>query len=161
MEAAFCENHTFELAEDLCGSCGRAYCPECILYAYGPKKPPICRRCAIARAGIRKHAAPTPAASKRELRRLSRERRREVRSDKRAKAEPVATVTATMDWDAIEEESARPVAEPYREPEKVGAARSGTAVGPGLGFDVDEQQLREIRPSFNSDRPYDLPYAED
>ena len=57
------------------------------------------------------------------------------------------------------EEAPRPVAEPYREPEKVGASRAG--IGPGLGFDGDERELREIRPSFNSDRPYDLPYAED
>jgi hypothetical protein len=137
VEAAFCENHNFELAEDLCGTCGRAYCPECILYAYGPKKPPICKACAIAKAGIRKHAAPSAVASKRELRRLSRERRREVKAAKRAKPEPVQTISADMDWSSIDDE----------EP---GVHGSAPPLGPGMGFEVDARELREVRPSFDT-----------
>lgn len=148
MAAAFCENHTFELAEDLCGTCGRAYCAECIVYAFGPKKPPICKGCALARAGIRKHAGPTRATSRRELRRLSRERRREARAAKKDRAAPAQMISSSMDWDAIEDDPSRPVAEPYVDsPASVGA---GSAA---VGFDVDPSQLREVRPSYDGPLP--------
>jgi hypothetical protein len=74
------------MAEDLCRECGRPYCSECLVYAFGPKKPPLCLSCAIAAAGVRKHAGRSRAMSKRELKQRSRERRR-VRRAKAEKAE--------------------------------------------------------------------------
>ncbi len=81
MGSAFCENHNFEMADDVCGQCGRDYCAECLVYPYGPKKAPLCKSCAIARAGIRKHAAAPPALSKRELRRRRRDRKRHANDE--------------------------------------------------------------------------------
>jgi hypothetical protein len=81
------------MAEDLCRECGRAYCSECLVYAFGPKKPPLCLSCAIAAAGVRKHAGRSRAMSRRELKQRSRERRR-VRRAKAEKAEKARRLPA-------------------------------------------------------------------
>jgi hypothetical protein len=84
----------FEGAEDNCSQCGREYCHECLVYPFGAKKPPLCHACAIARAGIRKHAARSKVASKRELKRLEKERKRKAKLER--EVEPAVEVT-TMD----------------------------------------------------------------
>jgi len=61
-----CENHSFETAEDHCGHCGRPYCSECTVSPWGPKKPPLCKPCAIAMAGIRKHDYGKPLSTMRD-----------------------------------------------------------------------------------------------
>jgi hypothetical protein len=86
------------MAEDLCRECGRPYCSECLVYAFGPKKPPLCLSCAIAAAGVRKHAGRSRAMSKRELRQRTRERRR-VRRAKAVKAEPSKRVPVNDEVD--------------------------------------------------------------
>jgi len=55
-----CRRHPFEEAEDLCGHCGLPFCGECLVDAFGPKKPPMCIACAVAVAGIRASAGRTP-----------------------------------------------------------------------------------------------------
>lgn len=89
-----CDQHLFEGAEDVCKQCGREYCHECLVYPFGPKKPPLCHSCAIAAAGIRKHAAKSRVTSRRELRRQEKERRRA--SKKQREPEPAVEVK-TMD----------------------------------------------------------------
>jgi hypothetical protein len=69
-----CEKHIFEESEDRCGKCGHEYCSECLVYAFGPKKPPMCIPCAVAAAGIRSNAGNAPAVSKREMKAMHRER---------------------------------------------------------------------------------------
>jgi hypothetical protein len=64
------------------------------VYPFGTKKPPLCHSCAIARAGIRKHAARSKVASRRELKRLEKERKRKAKTTR--DAEPAVEVT-TMD----------------------------------------------------------------
>jgi hypothetical protein len=51
-----CAKHVFEGAEDACSTCGDQFCPECLVYAFGPNKPPLCIQCAVAAAGIRASA---------------------------------------------------------------------------------------------------------
>jgi hypothetical protein len=84
----------FEGAEDVCKECGREYCHECLVYPFGQKKPPLCHQCAIAKAGIRKHAARSKVASRRDLKRMEKERKRAAK----VKREPEPAVEVkTMD----------------------------------------------------------------
>ena len=69
-----CEKHIFEESEDRCGKCGAEFCAECLVYAFGPKKPPMCIPCAVAAAGIRSTAGNAPIVSKREMKAMHRER---------------------------------------------------------------------------------------
>ena len=48
-----CARHYEEAAEGDCRSCGRPFCARCLVYAFGPKKPPFCVNCAIAASGVR------------------------------------------------------------------------------------------------------------
>jgi hypothetical protein len=96
-----CDQHLFEAAEDLCRECGREYCDECLVYPFGPKKPPLCRQCAIAAAGIRKHAKRPKVKTSRELKRQVKERKKAA---KKATPEPVLEVRPMDSGPALEEE---------------------------------------------------------
>ena len=48
-----CERHLFDRAVDLCGLCGCEFCADCLVYSFGPKKPPFCLPCAVQAAGLR------------------------------------------------------------------------------------------------------------
>jgi hypothetical protein len=63
-----CARHQFEAAEDVCRSCGHDFCGECLVYAFGSKKPPYCLSCALAASGVRATATIRPVRSKREIR---------------------------------------------------------------------------------------------
>ena len=109
MAAEMCDIHAFEVADDRCGDCGRPFCSECVVYAFGPKKPPLCRACAIARAGVRKHAARAPIASKRAIRREARERRRmSRRTPEKVAAEAQPAISADLDWEAVDADAPAP-----------------------------------------------------
>ncbi len=83
-----CEKHLFESAEDRCGKCGLEFCGECLVYAFGPKKPPMCIPCAVAAAGIRASAGNRPAVPKSELRRLQKERMSALKRFRRRSVDP-------------------------------------------------------------------------
>ncbi len=78
-----CDKHLFEAAEDRCGKCGYEFCGECLVYAFGAKKPPFCISCAVAAAGLRSTAGNRPIADQRELRALKKERRSAFRRTRR------------------------------------------------------------------------------
>ena len=69
-----CERHLFDQAIDLCGRCGAEFCNDCLVYSFGPKKPPFCIQCAVVAAGIRSNAGTPPALGRRELKMMNRER---------------------------------------------------------------------------------------
>ena len=56
MEAstAQCAKHHFDRAVAVCGQCGLTFCPACLVYAFGPNKPPFCIPCALTVGGVRK-----------------------------------------------------------------------------------------------------------
>jgi hypothetical protein len=83
-----CDKHLFEAAEDRCGKCGYEFCGECLVYAFGAKKPPFCIPCAVAAAGIRSNAGIRPMADARELKALRKERRSAFRKKNRGEASP-------------------------------------------------------------------------
>jgi hypothetical protein len=74
-----CFLHSFEPAEARCRNCGSEFCNECLVYAFGAAKPPFCVGCALAAAGVRANAGRPPTMSRRDLRRMEKERRREER----------------------------------------------------------------------------------
>jgi hypothetical protein len=98
-----CCKHPFERAEDSCRACASSFCGECLVYAFGPRRPPYCIGCAIAAAGVRSTAA-NPTASRRELRAAAKERRRDKR---RRRDDQVSEALAS----AIAEEPAPPTRE--------------------------------------------------
>ena len=93
-----CEKHLFEGAEDRCGKCGYEFCGECLVYSFGPKKPPFCIPCAVAAAGIRAGAGNRPLVGARELKQLRKERRVAQRRERRqpAPVEPSMDGIAAM-----------------------------------------------------------------
>lgn len=63
--AETCFKHTFEVATGVCRQCRNSYCDECLVYSFGPKKPPYCVTCALNAAGVRRTgAAPNPRLQK-------------------------------------------------------------------------------------------------
>jgi hypothetical protein len=73
-----CSKHPYEPSENLCRSCGREYCPDCLVYPNGPKKLPLCLACAVAEAGVRSTARPQRKLPKREIRRRAQRRIEDV-----------------------------------------------------------------------------------
>jgi hypothetical protein len=146
-----CENHPFEMGVDLCAHCGRDFCQECLVYPRGPKKPPFCVRCAIAAAGVRSTAARTPAVSRRELKRLRKERAK--RADVEA-TQPPATVSSAMDWETVSTfgvDKDRPVAVPVEDeeiPDYEPAAAWNNEFGDDR-FSDSEEEFRVLRPAFD------------
>jgi hypothetical protein len=88
-----CEKHLFEAAEDRCGKCGSEFCAECLVYSFGPKRPPFCIPCAVSAAGIRRTAG-GGTLPRREAKRLERARRSAFKAARRATPTAPATVDA-------------------------------------------------------------------
>ena len=76
------------------------------MYAFGPKEPPLCLSCALAKSGVRSNAALPPARSKRDIRRAEKEFRRRKKAAP-ASTEPVIAVStgAGIDLDIPPESS--------------------------------------------------------
>ncbi|HMS88285.1 MAG TPA: hypothetical protein PK748_05600 [Acidimicrobiales bacterium] len=55
----YCQRHTEELSTGECRSCHGSYCARCLVYSFGPKKPPFCVGCALRASGVRSGAKPT------------------------------------------------------------------------------------------------------
>ena len=71
--ALICSRHSFEYAENVCSSCGSAFCHDCLVYPRGPKKPPLCVPCAIAASGVRSSARNPSNLSRREVKKRVKE----------------------------------------------------------------------------------------
>ena len=71
-----CDRHPFEVAEDVCDRCGLTFCSDCLVYSFGPKKPPFCIPCAVAAAGVRTTAGSRPQVSGRAMRQAQAEMRK-------------------------------------------------------------------------------------
>jgi hypothetical protein len=48
-----CTKHIFDAAVGECRACQNDFCDSCLVYARGPKKPPLCVPCALVAAGVR------------------------------------------------------------------------------------------------------------
>ena len=64
-----CAKHPHEPGQAICRRCGGSWCNDCLVYSFGPNKPPYCMGCAMVAGGVRSAAA-RPAMPKRELKAL-------------------------------------------------------------------------------------------
>jgi hypothetical protein len=100
-----CRKHPHEMGAALCRRCGESWCSACLVYAFGPKKPPFCMSCAMYAGGVRSTAS-LPAVSKRQVKAQMKAMKAEAKAAaKAAKAEPKETVEveseaacAQTDW---------------------------------------------------------------
>ena len=55
LEQAFegCARHPFERAASLCRACRQHFCPECLVWPRGKRRPAMCIGCALNMSGIR------------------------------------------------------------------------------------------------------------
>lgn len=106
-----CAKHQFEAAEDTCRACGRDFCAECLVYSFGPKKPPYCIACALTAAGVRTTAANVPTKTKKELKLEARARRKADRESVKNR-----TANVDVDWSMPEDPTAGLTEEDLRLP---------------------------------------------
>ena len=60
-----CIRHYEEPMEAECRTCGRPFCGRCLVFAFGPNKPPYCVGCALTASGVRnQHRVPVAAPAK-------------------------------------------------------------------------------------------------
>ena len=53
-----CSKHPHEMGVALCRRCGGSWCSDCLVYSFGPKKPPFCMCCALVAGGVRTERRP-------------------------------------------------------------------------------------------------------
>jgi hypothetical protein len=80
-----CTKHQSEHAVGSCRRCADEWCTACLVYTYGPDKPPYCVSCAMVAAGVRTSGA-RPAVTRRQLKAQAKAQR---------KAEKLAAKAAT------------------------------------------------------------------
>ena len=87
---AHCVRHYEEPMEAYCRACNRSFCNRCLVYSFGPKKPPYCVGCALSASGVRPTKlpvaaiAPPPPVDKRAERAERRAAKAEARAMRRA-----------------------------------------------------------------------------
>jgi len=102
-----CEKHPHEQGAALCRRCGRSWCGTCLVYAFGPKKPPYCMSCAMVAGGV-KSTSSIPAMPRKQLKAQMKALKLEAKRAAKAAGAPPApddeseTVTAQSqtDWSA-------------------------------------------------------------
>ena len=100
-----CERHLFDRAVDLCGRCGCEFCADCLVYSFGPKKPPFCLPCAVEAAGVRNGAGSRPSLGRKEAKAFAK--RREELLAQRDQVDPSrAAVLMDDSWMSKLEETA-------------------------------------------------------
>jgi hypothetical protein len=78
-----CAKHRHEKGAALCRRCGEAWCKDCLVYAFGPQKPPYCMSCAMYAGGVRGSAS-RPALPKRQLKALQKTAKAEAKANAKA-----------------------------------------------------------------------------
>jgi hypothetical protein len=80
-----CSKHPHEMGAALCRRCGGSWCSSCLVYAFGPKKPPYCMSCAMVAGGVRTSSS-LPAMPKRQLKAQMRALKAEAKAEAKAAA---------------------------------------------------------------------------
>ena len=83
-----CLRHYEEPIANHCRACNHPFCGRCLVYAFGPKKPPYCVGCALTASGVRNsnHANIAPVAPQPSARRAEKAHRRLERDAAKAAA---------------------------------------------------------------------------
>jgi len=131
--AHICQVHPYEVAEGLCRTCGGPFCADCLVYPFGPVKPPYCVPCAVTAAGVRANARnPTVVVPKETKRRLKEWRKARKRDLDSPPPDGVAT-WQNMDEAAVaddEDAAAAQAAVPEREALRLPPPRQETPTPP-------------------------------
>lgn len=81
----------------MCRHCGDWFCSECLVYSFGPKKPPFCVGCALAAAGVRSNAGGAVKMSRREMKRREKAAAKAMKAAKQEREQAPAASLA-IDW---------------------------------------------------------------
>ena len=83
-----CLRHYEESIDNRCRTCNHPFCSRCLVYSFGPKKPPYCVGCALTASGVRNsnHATIAPVAPQPSARRIEKAQRRLERAAAKASA---------------------------------------------------------------------------
>ena len=104
-----CMRHYEEPVVAHCRTCARPYCSRCLVYSFGPDKPPFCVGCALNASGVRNKNKPVVAmaeAAPTVDRRAERAQRRAEKAE--AKATLRAMKRAAKDGNAAADDAAAP-----------------------------------------------------
>jgi hypothetical protein len=105
-----CERHLFDVAVDLCGRCGSEFCADCLVYSFGPKKPPFCLPCAVSAAGVRLGSGGRKSEKRKEMKQFQRRREDFLAQTEVRNNGPKPPVTLDDSWlDRLEQPSTRPI----------------------------------------------------
>lgn len=63
-----CVKHPMAVSEHVCRRCGHEFCPECVVFPQGLRKPPLCITCALEAGGVRRQHTGRPRFTRREVR---------------------------------------------------------------------------------------------
>jgi hypothetical protein len=105
-----CSKHPHEMGIALCRRCGGSWCASCLVYSFGPKKPPYCMSCAMVAGGVRTSSA-LPAMPKRQL----KAQMRAIKAEAKAEAKQRAQAAAPPAEPEVSEEVERELAEAFSE----------------------------------------------
>ena len=90
-----CGKHPHEMGVALCRRCGGSWCGSCLVFAFGPKKPPFCMSCAMVAGGVRTSAA-LPAMSRKQLKAQMKALKAETKAAAKAARSPEAPEPAAQ-----------------------------------------------------------------
>ncbi len=63
-----CVKHPMTMGEYICGECGHQFCPECVVFPFGPSKLPMCIACALELGGVRRQSTGRPKLARKSIR---------------------------------------------------------------------------------------------
>jgi hypothetical protein len=114
-----CSKHPHEKGVAVCRRCGHGWCGSCLVYAFGPKKPPFCMSCAMVAGGV-KSTSSLPPMPKRQLKAQMKAMRAEAKAATKAAPAPPpeeapserqdAAACGTTDWSTPWWEDRQPAA---------------------------------------------------
>lgn len=73
-----CDNDPLDRAENVCDNCGGDFCDSCLLYPRGKKRAPVCKACAIAKAGLRSSSKSQTSLERKNVRKRRKELQEQV-----------------------------------------------------------------------------------
>jgi hypothetical protein len=90
-----------------CRTCGRAYCSRCLVFAFGPNKPPYCVSCALTASGVRNKnkvtmvKAPDTSSADRKLEKAqAKADRKRAKADAKAEKKAVKSLPPLVEAEA-------------------------------------------------------------
>lgn len=64
-----CDTDPLDAADDVCEVCGGEFCESCVLRPNGKRRPPVCKKCALQKSGVRGNTKVEARLSKKEIKR--------------------------------------------------------------------------------------------